>query len=77
LKAEFKYIDKVFENGDLETITSSQLKNFMVDRANRKLKELGYKPKFMVRSGSIKRNGMVLHHGIRRAANRFLLQQGN
>jgi ribonucleoside-diphosphate reductase beta chain len=41
LQAEFKYIDKVFENGDLETITSIQLKNFMFDRANRKIKELG------------------------------------
>jgi ribonucleoside-diphosphate reductase beta chain len=41
LKAEFKYIDKVFENGDLETITKDQLKNFMFDRANRKIKELG------------------------------------
>jgi ribonucleoside-diphosphate reductase beta chain len=38
LAAEFKYIDKVFENGDLETITKDQLKNFMMDRANRKIK---------------------------------------
>lgn len=39
---EFNYIDKIFELGDLETISRKQLKNFMLDRANRKLVELGY-----------------------------------
>lgn len=38
---EFDYIDKIFELGDLESITKAQLKNFMYDRANRKLAELG------------------------------------
>lgn len=42
LQAEFNYIDKIFEMGDLETITKDQLKNFMYDRANRKLIELGF-----------------------------------
>lgn len=46
LIAEFKYIDKVFENGDLDTITKEQLKNFMADRANRKLQELGFQSNF-------------------------------
>ena len=32
--------------GDLETITKAQLKNFMIDRANRKMKELGFKPDY-------------------------------
>lgn len=41
LKNEFIYIDKIFEMGDIETITKEQLKNFMYDRANRKLNELG------------------------------------
>lgn len=41
LDNEFLYIDKIFEMGDLETITKAQLKNFMLDRANRKLAELG------------------------------------
>lgn len=41
LDLEFEYIDKIFEMGDLETITKAQLKNFMLDRANRKLDELG------------------------------------
>lgn len=48
LKNEFNYIDKIFELGDLETITKDQLKNFMYDRANRKLKELLLKPIYIV-----------------------------
>lgn len=41
LSNEFNFIDKVFELGDLDTITKEQVKNFMYDRANRKLRELG------------------------------------
>jgi ribonucleoside-diphosphate reductase beta chain len=41
LSNEFNFIDKVFELGDLETINKAQVKNFMFDRANRKLRELG------------------------------------
>jgi ribonucleoside-diphosphate reductase beta chain len=48
LTNEFSYIDKIFELGDLETITKSTLKNFMHDRANRKLKELMLKPVYNV-----------------------------
>lgn len=48
LDNEFTYIDKIFEKGDLETINRKQLKNFMLDRANRKLIELGLKPKYEV-----------------------------
>lgn len=40
LDAEFAFIDKTFEGGELSTISKAQLKNFMHDRANRKLKEL-------------------------------------
>lgn len=47
---EFIYIDKIFELGDLESITKVQLKNFMYDRANKKLKELGLKPQYKVSS---------------------------
>jgi ribonucleoside-diphosphate reductase beta chain len=54
LAAESKYIDKVFEKGDLETITKDQLKNFMMDRANRKMKELGYKPIYKVNQDLLK-----------------------
>ena len=45
---EFKYIDKMFEQGELESITSEQLKNFMFDRANRKLVELNLVPQYNV-----------------------------
>lgn len=48
VQAELGYIDKVFENGDLETISSRSLKNFIWDRANRKMKELGLEPTFGV-----------------------------
>jgi ribonucleoside-diphosphate reductase beta chain len=48
LKNEFFYIDKIFELGDLETINKASLKNFMFDRANRKLKELMLDEKYEV-----------------------------
>ena len=50
LKNEFNYIDKIFELGDLETINKKQLKNFMYDRANRKLVELSLSSKYDVDS---------------------------
>lgn len=50
LTNEFIYIDKIFEMGDLETITKEQLKNFMYDRANRKLRELNLEAKYKVDS---------------------------
>lgn len=48
IRNEFTYINKIFEMGDLEEITKDQLKNFMYDRANRKLQDLGLKPKYAV-----------------------------
>lgn len=53
LENEFNYIDKIFELGDLETISKDTLKNFMLDRANRKLKELMLKPVYIVNSESL------------------------
>lgn len=50
LTNEFIYIDKIFEMGDLDTITKAQLKNFMYDRANRKLVELTLDPIYDVDS---------------------------
>lgn len=41
---EFNFIDKVFELGNIEGITSDQLKNFIKERANIKMVELGYHP---------------------------------
>ena len=43
LKAEEKYIDKMFEQGDVENLKSYDLKQFIRKRLNEKLVELGYK----------------------------------
>lgn len=50
LKNEFVFIDQIFKDGDLSTITKLQLKNFMKDRANRKLVELGLEKKYELSS---------------------------
>lgn len=42
VEMEHKFIDKMFEMGDLENLKSKDLKNFISKRANEKLKELGY-----------------------------------
>lgn len=46
VKMEHKYIDKIFEKGDLENLKANDLKNFIYRRANEKLEELGYLPIF-------------------------------
>ena len=40
---ELKYIDKMFEQGDIENLKKEDLKNFIKKRANEKIVELGYK----------------------------------
>ena len=42
LEAEEKYIDKMFEQGDIENLKSNDLKQFIRKRLNEKLSELGY-----------------------------------
>ncbi len=42
LKAEEKYIDKMFELGDIENLKAHDLKQFIRKRLNEKLQELGY-----------------------------------
>jgi ribonucleoside-diphosphate reductase beta chain len=42
VEMEHKFIDKIFEMGDLENLKSEDLKNFILRRANEKLMELGY-----------------------------------
>ena len=42
LKAEEKYIDKMFEQGDIENLKSYDLKQFIRKRLNEKINELGY-----------------------------------
>jgi ribonucleoside-diphosphate reductase beta chain len=44
VKLEFDFIDKAFEMGDIEGLNKTQLKNFIKERANQKLIELGYNP---------------------------------
>ena len=48
VQLEEKFIDKMFEQGDLENLDSSDLKEFIKQRANDKLKELGYDAIFTV-----------------------------
>jgi ribonucleoside-diphosphate reductase beta chain len=43
VKLEFDFIDKAFEMGNIEGLSVDQLKNFIKERANQKLIELGYK----------------------------------
>ena len=42
VKLEFDFIDKAFEMGNIEGLNKDQLKNFIKERANQKLIELGY-----------------------------------
>ena len=42
VKLEFDFIDKAFEMGNIEGLNKEQLKNFIKERANQKLIELGY-----------------------------------
>tara|TARA_B100001094_G_scaffold288562_1_gene304861 strand:- start:1090 stop:1446 length:357 start_codon:yes stop_codon:yes gene_type:complete len=42
LKAEEKYIDKMFEKGDIENLKAYNLKQFIRKRLNEKINELGY-----------------------------------
>jgi len=44
---EHKYIDKMFEMGDLENLKKEDLKNFINQRLNEKLNELGYESIFV------------------------------
>lgn len=42
VQLEFDFIDKAFEMGDIENLSKVQLKNFIKQRANEKMAELGY-----------------------------------
>lgn len=46
VEMELKFIDKMFEMGDLENLNASDLKEFIKKRANEKLNELGYESIF-------------------------------
>lgn len=42
VEMEHKFIDKMFEMGDLENLKADDLKHFIIKRANEKIAELGY-----------------------------------
>jgi ribonucleoside-diphosphate reductase beta chain len=44
VKLEFDFIDRAFEMGEVKGLNIDQLKNFIKERANQKLVELGYNP---------------------------------
>ena len=46
LELEHKFIDKMFEQGDLENLKKEDLKQFIIKRINEKLVELGYEGTF-------------------------------
>jgi ribonucleoside-diphosphate reductase beta chain len=46
LELEHKFIDKMFEQGDLENLKKEDLKHFIIKRINEKLVELGYEGTF-------------------------------
>ena len=52
VELEEKFIDKMFEMGDLENLKASDLKEFIKQRTNEKLKELGYSEVFVVNQES-------------------------
>ena len=46
MEMEHKFIDMIFEQGDLENLKADDLKEFITKRTNEKLNELGYDTKF-------------------------------
>ena len=46
VQLETNFIDMIFEQGDLENLEKEDLKEFIKDRTNQKLQELGYEPIF-------------------------------
>jgi len=46
IELEHKFIDKMFEEGDLENLKKDDLKHFIIQRVNEKLVELGYEGNF-------------------------------
>jgi ribonucleoside-diphosphate reductase beta chain len=60
VKLEFDFIDKAFEMGEIEGLNKNQLKNFIKERANQKLIELGYNPLYNdIDPNLFEINGMV------------------
>lgn len=58
---ELKFIDKMFEMGDLENLKAEDLKEFIKQRANDKMKELGYPEVFIVNQERAESLGWFYH----------------
>lgn len=54
VKNELNYIQNIFKEGDLDTITQEQLKNFIYHRANKKLVSLNLEERFPVDESLLK-----------------------
>jgi ribonucleoside-diphosphate reductase beta chain len=61
VELEEKYIEKMFEMGDLENLTQYDLKQFIRKRTNEKLKELGYKGIFKYNNKAAKNLDWFYH----------------
>ena len=55
VELESKFIDKMFEMGELENLSSSDLKEFIKARTNTKLVELGYESIFEYDKDAVER----------------------
>ena len=59
--AEMKYIDKMFEKGDIENLKAYDLKQFIKNRLNDKLEELGYEAHFEYDDKAVKNLDWFYH----------------
>ena len=59
--AEMKYIDKMFEKGDIENLKAYDLKQFIKNRLNDKLEELGYESHFQYDEKAVKNLDWFYH----------------
>jgi len=65
VELEEKYIDKMFEMGDIDGIKSYDLKQFIRKRTNEKLQELGWKHITRLRADRMRRLGLLDAEGCR------------
>jgi ribonucleoside-diphosphate reductase beta chain len=55
VEMEHRFIDKIFEQGDLENLTAYDMQYFINYRANSKLREMGYDDAFNVNNDTVER----------------------
>jgi ribonucleoside-diphosphate reductase beta chain len=61
VKLEHDFIDQAFSGGEIEGINSNQIKNYINNRANQKLKEINLKNKFEVNFDLLKETDWFEH----------------